>query len=196
MKAKQIPNILSALRIALVPLFAWAFLSRGEGSILPALGIYLFAGLTDVADGMLARRYNWMTPMGKILDPLADKLMQSAALVCLAVEGTLGGKLGWLLVAAFFCKELFIAVGALVVFKKIHITVKSDWYGKAATAVFYAAVFFSMVLHEKIGPRYGKMLFTAAFVAAVAAAVMYTVDMVRLNRQIKRGGAETEKTDV
>ena len=78
---KNIPNILSTIRILLV--FVFVFLLFGLNSPVGALIVFLVAGATDVIDGFLARRFNWITNLGKILDPLADKLMQCTVLVCL-----------------------------------------------------------------------------------------------------------------
>ena len=83
MKLKNIPNILSFIRLCLVAVFAVLFFSGYTGW---ALIVFLVAGATDVIDGFLARRYNWITNLGKILDPLADKTMQCMVLVCLCID--------------------------------------------------------------------------------------------------------------
>ena len=77
---RHLPNILSGIRLVLVGVFVSLFLA---GRYLPALSIFVFAFLTDVLDGYLARANGWVTNLGKLLDPLADKLMTLAALVCI-----------------------------------------------------------------------------------------------------------------
>ena len=86
-KKSNIPNILSVFRICLVPVFIYLFMVAEKQ--ITAIAVFLLAGLTDVIDGILARKNNWITDVGKILDPFADKCMQIAALVCLALSGLL-----------------------------------------------------------------------------------------------------------
>ena len=86
MSKKQIPNILSTIRLLMVPLFAWIFFSDIPNNGFWAVAVFIAAGLTDILDGYLARRNNWITDVGKILDPFADKLMQFTAFVCLTIK--------------------------------------------------------------------------------------------------------------
>ena len=79
---RHLPNILSGIRLILVGVFVMLFRA---GRYLPALCIFLIAFLTDVLDGYLARKYGWVSNIGKLLDPLADKLMTLAALVSIYV---------------------------------------------------------------------------------------------------------------
>ena len=85
-KMKNIPNILSVIRIILVLVFVVVFFL--PISKIWALIVFLTAGATDVVDGFLARKFNWITDLGKILDPFADKLMQCTVLVCLCILQT------------------------------------------------------------------------------------------------------------
>ena len=84
MKLKNISNILSIIRICLVFVFLALFFTD---NVLLALIVFLVAGATDIIDGYLARKYNWVTALGKILDPVADKLMQCTVLICLLIGG-------------------------------------------------------------------------------------------------------------
>ena len=81
---KSIPNILSLVRILLIPFFLWAFLWKR--SYLLSSGLLIFSGLTDLCDGYIARRFNMVTELGKVLDPVADKLTQLAILFCLSLR--------------------------------------------------------------------------------------------------------------
>ena len=83
---KAIPNILSFARLALCPVFVWTFFYR---SPVVAFAIFAFASLLDVVDGFLARRLHAITTLGKILDPVADKILQLSAVVCFTVKGIL-----------------------------------------------------------------------------------------------------------
>ena len=83
----SIPNILSYIRILLIPVFAYCYLTANtDGDYYFAAVILLFSGLTDMADGMIARKFGMITYLGKILDPLADKLTQATVAVCLAIR--------------------------------------------------------------------------------------------------------------
>ena len=129
---RNIPNILSLLRLAAIPFFIIVY-NKGEEYALGAAAIFTAASFTDVLDGYLARRNNWVTPVGKILDPLADKLMQFTVLICLVRTNAY---FTWLLVL-FVLKELTMVAGACIVLRTKHDIVVSNWYGKMATVVFF-----------------------------------------------------------
>ncbi|MBQ1631680.1 MAG: CDP-alcohol phosphatidyltransferase family protein [Clostridia bacterium] len=137
---KHIPNILSSIRIAMVGVFAWLFLTARiphPQNYLWALGIFVLAFVTDVLDGFLARTFNWVTPVGKLLDPLADKLMAITALVVILI-GKWEGSLFWIyltLVILVAVKEILMVVGGMIMLKQRKVAY-SDWYGKTATGLF------------------------------------------------------------
>ena len=83
---RHIPNVLSALRILMVGVFIYFFVQE---QYLACLITYITAFLTDLLDGYLARRNNWISDIGKVLDPLADKLMLLTALMCFLTKGWL-----------------------------------------------------------------------------------------------------------
>lgn len=136
MSKKQIPNILSFIRLLMVPLFAVIFFSDLQGGKLISLAVFLLAGLTDILDGYLARKNNWITDVGKILDPLADKLMQFTAFICLAIKNSL---LSFLVIIVLVKECLFLA-GGLIIRKRTNFVVASRWYGKLATFVITICV--------------------------------------------------------
>ena len=78
-----VPNALSVLRIIIVPFFAWFFLKE---NLVAAVGLLALSGLSDMFDGMIARRFNQITELGKMLDPFADKLTQGVVALCLAIK--------------------------------------------------------------------------------------------------------------
>lgn len=129
---KQIPNMLSFLRLLMVGVFAYLF---GQEKYFGALGIYVLAIATDLLDGYLARRNNWITNLGKVLDPLADKLMLIMALACFYSAGWIPL---WLLVVVVAKEGIMIIGGALLL--KREIVVFADWFGKFATGFFNAGV--------------------------------------------------------
>ncbi|MCL2772097.1 MAG: CDP-diacylglycerol--glycerol-3-phosphate 3-phosphatidyltransferase [Oscillospiraceae bacterium] len=185
-KLKYIPNILSVIRIMMVPLFIYLFFGYYERIYL-SLCIYLLAGLTDIVDGFLARRFNWITNTGKLLDPLADKFMQCSVLVCFTVKGFIP----WWLVVLFVFRELFMICGGIIVLKKIKMTVKSNWYGKGTTAVFYAiafAVFIFKLFNLNVSVVIYVVLFTLALMLALLSMVMYIIDTLHINAELKKSG--------
>lgn len=130
---RNIPNILSCLRIVMVCLFIWLFV---KAEYLWCLVLYISAFLTDVLDGYLARHFNWITDFGKLVDPFADKFMLLTVLICLASIG----KLPWYLLAVIVVKELMLVFGGLFMLKKRKIAVYADWWGKIATGLFFASI--------------------------------------------------------
>ena len=136
MQNKNIPNILSLIRLCMVPLFVYIFFLDYPKHIENAIFIFFLAGATDVLDGFLARKNNWISDTGKILDPLADKAMQCAALISLNIKDIIPL---WLVIA-YITKELLILAGAVFVFRKKSVVVKSSFWGKFAVCVFYLSI--------------------------------------------------------
>ena len=183
-RLKHIPNILSAVRIMLVPVFIYLFFAYYESRIYVPLCVFLLAGITDVLDGYLARRNDWITNLGKLLDPLADKLMQCSVLVCFAAKKA---ALQWL-ACMFIAKELFMICGALIVLKKIKVTVKSHWYGKLTTAAFYLIAVLAFLLD--IDEKTAIALFIPVLAFELFCMVMYIFDTLRINSEKKKEKSE------
>lgn len=79
-----IPNLLSIVRLLLIPLIVWLFVAKKEYNW--AVAVILLSGATDIVDGFIARHFNMVSDFGKILDPVADKLTQAALIICLTVK--------------------------------------------------------------------------------------------------------------
>ncbi|MBQ8388977.1 MAG: CDP-alcohol phosphatidyltransferase family protein, partial [Clostridia bacterium] len=147
-QAKHIPNILSIFRIILVFVFAFIYFGLNyEFSSQIAFGVFILAGLTDVVDGFLARKYNWISNAGKILDPLADKMMQCTALICLTITGAIPI---WYS-TPFVLKEILMLAGGLFILKDRKIVVVSNIVGKLAAFVFYAVIGSVMLWGQYLG---------------------------------------------
>ncbi len=129
---KSIPNILTVFRIILVGVYVYFFL---QGQYVLSIATYAVAFFSDVLDGYLARRNNWITKIGKVLDPLADKMLLLAVLICFFIDNRLDL---WIIIAIATLEFLQIAVSAILFFKKI--VVYSDWFGKIATGLFAISV--------------------------------------------------------
>ncbi len=132
---KQIPNILSVIRLLCIPIFVLLFTREHR---VAAAGVFCAASATDVLDGYLARRNHWVSNVGKLLDPLADKLMQFTVLLCLTLSFEGASHIIALTVLVLFSlKELTMLIGALVVLRVKRNVVASAWYGKLATVIFF-----------------------------------------------------------
>lgn len=146
---KHIPNILSSLRIVLVVVFVWLFKTAlsGDLSFWWPIAVYAIAFFTDILDGWLARTFHWVTPVGKILDPFADKLMAVTALVCILVgKSVMQSNFAiylvlFLLIAA---KEILMVIGGTIMLRK-HRVAFADWTGKVATGLMTAGVVLSLL---------------------------------------------------
>ncbi len=142
---RQIPNLLSILRFLMIPCFAAAFFANFPHHRVLALGVFVLAGITDVIDGYIARKHNWITDFGKVMDPLADKLMQATAFVCIAVKT----KIGIFLAALIFAKDLLMLAGGIMLAKKgARELVVSKWYGKLATCILAVTVGVLILFYE------------------------------------------------
>ncbi|MBR5134093.1 MAG: CDP-alcohol phosphatidyltransferase family protein [Clostridia bacterium] len=134
-----IPNVLSLMRVALIPVFAVLYLKSGEQPSLLwwAVGALVLSGITDMFDGMIARKLNQVTDIGKLLDPFADKLTQVTVILCLAIRLP---QL-WPMLGVCFLKELLQTIGSgLLLFRAKAKVQSSRWYGKISTFVFYVAM--------------------------------------------------------
>ena len=126
----NVPNALSVLRLLVIAPFVYFYLND---QIVPAVTMLVISGLSDMFDGMIARRFNQITPLGQMLDPLADKLTQGAVAICMAIRYPI--LIPVLII--FVVKEFSMIVAACVLLKKKKNPGPSKWYGKAATVMFY-----------------------------------------------------------
>ena len=130
-----IPNWLCFLRIALIPVFTVLFI---KGQYILAFIFMIVAALTDTFDGKIARKYNMVSNLGKILDPIADKLSQIAIVIILIVKFW-DGYLKYILFL-FIVKELLMVIGGAVLMSKGMRPVAAEVWGKVATLVFYVVM--------------------------------------------------------
>lgn len=132
-----IPNLLTLIRLILIPVFVYQYVVC-ENYLVTAV-ILLVSGLTDVADGLIARHFHMISDLGKMLDPVADKLTQLAMLVCLVRRFPLM----LLPVVLLVIKELAVGISSLVVVKRTKVVKGAVWHGKVTTVLLYMM----MVLH-------------------------------------------------
>jgi cardiolipin synthase len=126
----NVPNALTVLRILLIIPFVLYFI---RDKVIQAAVILAVSGLTDMLDGMIARRFHQFTELGQMLDPLSDKMTQGAVAICLAVKQPVLIPL----LAIFVVKEALMVAAAIFLIKKNKKPGGSEWYGKTATVLFY-----------------------------------------------------------
>ena len=181
-----VPNVLTMLRMALIPVY-WMLMSQGK--MIPALCVYIGASLTDLADGYIARRFNQITDFGKLMDPLADKLMVLSVMLSLVLP--MGGREAVLSLWPFIVlllKELLMVLGGLYMLKK-GIVVYSAVIGKAAQFVMVLSLicaFFYKQFDAAGAPVYLWLLYLAVGLT-ICALIYYGVQALR---QLKGLGKE------
>lgn len=139
----NVPNALTLTRILMVPILVVVLLTRFSGSEFWGLGIFLAAVFTDLFDGMIARRTKKVTAAGTLLDPIADKLLMSAAFISL-VE--LGLAPAWMVV--IFIGREFAVSGLRQIAQLRGIIIAANWWGKTKTVLQIIAICFRIVRYE------------------------------------------------
>ncbi len=149
-----IPNLLSFIRILLIPVFAYLFYNDQK---IAAVAVLAISGLSDTFDGQIARRFNQVSALGKVLDPVADKLTQITIAVMLLIdfrgaENSLIRAFGWVFLV-FLIKEAVMIIGGLVMLLMNIRPGAAEIWGKLATLIFYCG----MTVIIAIGPEVGAL---------------------------------------
>lgn len=132
-----IPNLLSLFRLLLIPVYILIYLKAQDSvDYYIAGGILAVSCLTDAIDGQIARRFNMISNLGKILDPLADKATQLALILCLAIRRPIL----WTLVALFIVKEGFQLVAGLIILQQGKILSGALLAGKISTTILFVSL--------------------------------------------------------
>lgn len=173
----NIPNIISLIRLVLVPVFVYVFFSGRPLAHQTAGLLFVLASATDALDGYIARKYNLITQLGRILDPLADKLMTFAALICITIAGYISSFIVWM----FFIKEILMGIGALILYKKKADVPPSNILGKIATTSFF--IFLTLLmLFESFRP-YSTAMILFALTITFLALLSYAVRFIKTLRK-------------
>lgn len=180
-KSLNIPNLLTLLRIALLPAVVWRFRT---GDSYGALALYVIAMLTDAFDGLIARRLNQITTLGKLLDPVADKLSLLTLLGLFVADEQIPG---WLL-AIVLIKEAILIVGSAVALHK-GIVVHALPIGKVTTVTFI----FSMIARFLAWSRMADVLLGISLALSLVALGWYSAVLLRKMKHAKTQPAERVK---
>lgn len=166
-KLFTVPNFLSLLRIFMIPVIVRLYM---RDSFVPALFVLALSGLTDIADGYIARHFNMVSDFGKIIDPAADKLTQVSVMLCLSlkVRALLP------LVILLTVKETALALLGFIVLRETGVVKSAGWHGKLAAALLYL----TMALHIAV-PQMNPAITHALVVASGAAMLLSFILYVR-----------------
>jgi CDP-diacylglycerol--glycerol-3-phosphate 3-phosphatidyltransferase len=179
----NLPNGLTVLRLALVPVFVTFLVAGGTGSRIVAFFVFGVASVTDLLDGQLARRSGMITDFGKIADPIADKALTGSALITLSVLG----ELPWWVTAIILCREVGVTILRFWVIR--HGVIAASRGGKIKTVLQIVAIGLYIL------PIHIGWLRSAVMAAAVAVTLVtgadYVVRALRLRRAA--GGQQAER---
>lgn len=170
-----IPNLLSLFRIILLPLFVWLYVFRHR--YLASGCVLILSGVTDIADGVIARKFHMVSDLGKVLDPVADKLTQGVVLICLMVRHP------WMVapLVLMLCKELCMAVtGGLVIYRSGQVY-SAAWHGKLAT-VFLDIMLVTHLIWLQMPDWVSILMAAVASLLILLSFVLYLRQNIRLLR--------------
>lgn len=177
-KVITIPNILSFSRLLLIPVIVWLYVVRKDP--LWTAVVLTASGITDIADGIIARRYHMVSNFGKALDPVADKLTQIAMLFCLVA------RFRWMLLplCVLVVKELTAGIMGLMVIRKTGKVEGAVWHGKATTVLMYSMMAIHLLWYH-IPPVVSGILIVGCTALALLSAVLYAVKNINILRNGK-----------
>ena len=163
---KQIPNIITCIRLCLIPVFCYFLWNNND---LVAGIVFIIAALSDVVDGYLARKLNAISNFGKLADPFADKIMQISAIILLFLLGRLKV---WIMIV-LFAKDFILMLGGLLYKLIYNITVSSRWFGKISALTLNVIIAASILF--SLGTGTTNILMVIAMSLQIISLVAYTV---------------------
>ena len=182
-KILTIPNLLSLFRLCLIPVMIWLYCVKRDS--LGTTLVLLLSGATDVADGLIARRFHMVSDFGKAFDPVADKLTQISMLVCLIT------RFPYMLIPllCLTVKEVASASLHLLVIRKTGVVPAAVWHGKVTTVLLYATMLLHLVWGQIPAPlSYSLIAVCTAMI--LLSGVLYTLRSC----QALRGASRTKET--
>lgn len=185
----KLPNVLTYLRILLVPVFIYIFLGAETPSrYLIAGAVVLLSALTDILDGIIARKFKIITDWGKVIDPIADKLMQAAMLFCVvykAKEDRIVFISLVIITVLFVTKELVTFGVSAVLYKKGKHLDGSIWCGKACTVAIYF-VMLLLIMFPKLPDFTRLILLVIAGVFLIIAFAVYMYEYKKMYNELNK----------
>lgn len=174
-----IPNILSLFRLLLIPVIIWLYV--GKQDMLWTTALLALSGITDVVDGIIARKCHMVSDFGKAFDPVADKLTQIAMLFCLVT------RFHWMLLplCLLVVKEVSAGIVSLLVIRKTGDVYGAVWHGKATTVSLYSMMLIHLLWYD-IPPVLSGILIGICTVLILLSGVLYGIKNgnILLNKEI------------
>lgn len=176
---RYVPNMITSLRFFLIPIFIAVFYSSSENSLLYATLIFALAGITDMLDGYIARKYDLITKLGKALDPLADKLMQLTVLITFTTKGYIPL---WA-ITIIGIKEVLMIIGGLILYHgKSKVAISANVFGKLATVVFYVTIFTIAFITKNASHPISLALIIATVIITITAFINYFISFLKIKK--------------
>lgn len=177
---KKLPNLLSNLRVVMIPFFVWQML---VGHNLAAGGILALSGVTDVMDGKLARKLDAVSDVGKALDPLADKMTQCAVSICLILRYPFL----WYLFLVLIVKDLVMVALGVYIYRNGIMIDGAGIFGKVATVLFYVSMGL-LILLPNIPQNIVRWMVAVNVFCAMLAGMSYLPDLRRYLMKKREAG--------
>lgn len=183
-KIFTVPNVISMFRLVLIPVFVWVYI--GARNNLLTVILLAVSGLSDVLDGLIARKFNMVSDLGKALDPVADKLTQIAMLFCLVF------RYRYMLIPLLLLtvKEIIAGTTGIAVIRATNEVRSAEWHGKVATFSLYVMMIMHLlwpVIAPPDIPVTVSVISVAVTTGVIAMSfVLYTARNIRLIRQAKQ----------
>ncbi|WP_067625739.1 CDP-diacylglycerol--glycerol-3-phosphate 3-phosphatidyltransferase [Alicyclobacillus acidiphilus] len=177
----NLPNLLTLLRLLLIPCYLWAFYATASPHKVLALFVLLFAGLTDVLDGYIARTYKLETYTGQLLDPLADKLMMVAVLFSLIDTD----RVPWLVAGLLVLRDVLMILGAaFFYFQGKRAVPKANVWGKMTTFCYYIAICSCILAWPTARSGQDLLWFTVALSYVTTVLYVRGMEIIAIRRRV------------
>lgn len=179
-----IPNFMSFFRVVLLPFIVWTY---WKGSYDVAVGLLILSAITDALDGVIARKFNMVSDLGKMLDPLCDKLTQAALMICLALRYWYV----WIVFALLAVKDITMSLLGAAAIRHRGAVHSAQWYGKVCTVVI-ETVMAVLILFPSIPENIVVLLLGVCCAAMLFSLIMYVIYLRGLIRAEREQPDQTE----
>jgi cardiolipin synthase (CMP-forming) len=169
----NLPNTLTMGRFFMIPIYFLVFFSNLEWNKQLAFFVLLLAGLTDIVDGYVARKYNMVTQMGIMLDPLVDKMMMISVFSSFLISGMIS----WWAATTFFIRDIGMIIGSAIYHYQVKKFIPANYYGKSTTILLYLSFLF-ILFEFPIGQQFLWGVIFFSFLTSMS----YIIITVKTNR--------------